>query len=445
MAVGESAMTLLSLYWRYLLFISQFLPAVGLFCVSCVRRKYFIFRAVACVIVCFGLSLIWSEAANLNFFLRILRYFVLFGAVVVSVFFSFKVTAGTALFCATCGYALQHMAHIFAQPVMEFLKNGEGVLALNIICYFAVFAVLYALAYFFCARSMRLGEKRLGQGVNLVLISIAVLLCVMVFSSIYGVDTTEKSFYVRFTYAAFDIMSCVFSLALMRAVFRRREMGEEMEGMKLLWEKEKQQYKMTKEAIDLINIKCHDLKHEIRRLQLSGGDLSDGRLEEMERLVSVYDSAVKTGNEVIDVVLADKGLYCEKSGIKLTCMIDGKRFSHIEPSDLYSIFSNIIDNAITAVENVPEKENRVIALSSSESMGLLFLHAENYKEGSIDFDGDIPVTKGDRQYHGFGTRSIVYIAQKYGGQAKFTASKNSFSVDMVLPVSCGEEGGGKDI
>ena len=445
MAVGESAMTLLSLYWRYLLFISQFLPAVGLFCVSCVRRKYFILRAVACVIVCFGLSLIWSEAANLNFFLRILRYFVIFGAVVVSVFFSFKVTAGTALFCATCGYALQHMAHIFAQPVMEFLKNGEGVLALNIICYFAVFAVLYALAYFFCARSMRLGEKRLGQGVNLVLISIAVLLCVMVFSSIYGVDTTEKSFYVRFTYAAFDIMSCVFSLALMRAVFRRREMGEEMEGMKLLWEKEKQQYKMTKEAIDLINIKCHDLKHEIRRLQLSGGDLSDGRLEEMERLVSVYDSAVKTGNEVIDVVLADKGLYCEKSGIKLTCMIDGKRFSHIEPSDLYSIFSNIIDNAITAVENVPEKENRVIALSSSESMGLLFLHAENYKEGSIDFDGDIPVTKGDRQYHGFGTRSIVYIAQKYGGQAKFTASKNSFSVDMVLPVSCGEEGGGKDI
>lgn len=445
MAVGESAMTLLSLYWRYLLFISQFLPAVGLFCVSCVRRKYFILRAVACVIVCFGLSLIWSEAANLNFFLRILRYFVLFGAVVVSVFFSFKVTAGTALFCATCGYALQHMAHIFAQPVMEFLKNGEGVLALNIICYFAVFAVLYALAYFFCARSMRLGEKRLGQGVNLVLISIAVLLCVMVFSSIYGVDTTEKSFYVRFTYAAFDIMSCVFSLALMRAVFRRREMGEEMEGMKLLWEKEKQQYKMTKETIDLINIKCHDLKHEIRRLQLSGGDLSDGRLEEMERLVSVYDSAVKTGNEVIDVVLADKGLYCEKSGIKLTCMIDGKRFSHIEPSDLYSIFSNIIDNAITAVENVPEKENRVIALSSSESMGLLFLHAENYKEGSIDFDGDIPVTKGDRQYHGFGTRSIVYIAQKYVGQAKFTASKNSFSVDMVLPVSCGEEGGGKDI
>ncbi len=445
MAVGESAMTLLSLYWRYFLFISQFLPAVGLFCVSLVRRKYFILRAVACVIVCFGLSLIWSEAANLNFFLRILRYFVLFGAVVASVFFSFKATAGTALFCATCGYALQHMAHIFSQPVMELLRSGSGILALNITGYFAIFAVLYVLVYFLCARSMRLGEKRIGQGVDLVLISLMVIFCVLVFGSVYGMDTSEKSFYVRFTYSAFDIMSCVFSLALMRAVFRRREMGEEMEGMKLLWEKEKQQYKMTKETIDLINIKCHDLKHEIRRLQLSGGDLSDSRLEEMEKLVSVYDSAVKTGNEVIDVVLADKGLYCEKSGIKLTCMIDGKRFSHIEPSDLYSIFSNIMDNAITAVENVSEKENRVIALSSSESMGLLFLHAENYNEGSIDFEGDITVTKGDRQYHGFGTRSIVYIAQKYGGQAKFTTSKNSFSVDIVLPLSCGKDDGGKGI
>ena len=445
MAVGESGMTLFRLYWQYLLFISQFLPAVGLFCVSLVRRKYFILRAVACVIVCFGLSLIWSEAANSNFFLRILRYFVLFGAVVASVFFSFKATVGTALFCATCGYALQHMAHIFSQPVMELLRSGAGILALNIIGYFAIFAVLYVLVYFLCARSMRLGEKRIGQGVDLVLISIMVIFCVLVFGSVYGMDTSEKSFYVRFTYSAFDIMSCVFSLALMRAVFRRREMGEEMEGMKLLWEKEKQQYKMTKETIDLINIKCHDLKHEIRRLQLSGGDLSDSRLEEMEKLVSVYDSAVKTGNEVIDVVLADKGLYCEKSGIKLTCMIDGKRFSHIEPSDLYSIFSNIMDNAITAVENVPEKENRVIALSSSESMGLLFLHAENYNEGSIDVDGDIPVTKGDRQYHGFGTRSIVYIAEKYGGQAKFTTSKNSFSVDIVLPLSCGKDDGGKDI
>ena len=42
-------------------------------------------------------------------------------------------------------------------------------------------------------------------------------------------------------------------------------------------------------------------------------------------------------------------------------------------------------------------------------------------------------------------KDLSYIAEKYGGQAKFTTSKNSFSVDIVLPLSCGKDDGGKDI
>ena len=70
----------------------------------------------------------------------------------------------------------------------------------------------------------------------------------------------------------------------------------EISTMKKLWVEEQKQYQLVKENIDAINIKCHDLKHQIRNLRTTG-QVDPAYLDDLERSVSIYNSAVRTGNE----------------------------------------------------------------------------------------------------------------------------------------------------
>ena len=51
---------------------------------------------------------------------------------------------------------------------------------------------------------------------------------------------------------------------LQKELFYNSAMRQELAVMNLLWKKEQEQYRLSKENIALINHKCHDLKHQIR-------------------------------------------------------------------------------------------------------------------------------------------------------------------------------------
>lgn len=66
-------------------------------------------------------------------------------------------------------------------------------------------------------------------------------------------------------------------------------------------------------------------KHPIRQLQMSSAKADVEALREIENTVGIYDSVVRTGNDTLDVILTEKGLICEHSGIHLTCITDGEK------------------------------------------------------------------------------------------------------------------------
>lgn len=79
----------------------------------------------------------------------------------------------------------------------------------------------------------------------------------------------------------------------------------------------------------------------------------DGRaLDEISREVGVYDSVVKSGSDAPDTILTGKSLYCEKHGITLSCIADGRALDFVEPTDPHSFFGNALDNAIEVVERL---------------------------------------------------------------------------------------------
>ena len=156
-------------------------------------------------------------------------------------------------------------------------------------------------------------------------------------------------------------------------------------------------------------------------------------MEDIQKSVAIYDAKIETGNRLLDVLLTEKSLYCEQNGISLSCMADGEKLSFLEDSDLYCLFGNVLDNALEAVKRLEQKERRVINLSVKARGGMLIIQEENYFDGTITFEDGLPMTtKADKNYHGFGMRSIRMIVHKYKGELNTYTADGVFHLNILF-------------
>lgn len=192
----------------------------------------------------------------------------------------------------------------------------------------------------------------------------------------------------------------------------------ELEAVQNVLQKQYQQYQMSRDSIDLINRKYHDLKHQIMVLQGEpDAEQRETYLDQMEAEIRTYEAQNKTGNQVLDTVLTSKSLYCAQHGIGLTCVADGALLDFMEVMDLSAVFGNALDNAIECEERIADPEKRLIHVSVSAQRDFVLIRFENYCEGSLNFSEGLPVTtKEDRNFHGYGLKSIRYVAKNMAAQ-----------------------------
>ena len=141
----------------------------------------------------------------------------------------------------------------------------------------------------------------------------------------------------------------------------------------------------------------------------------------------------KTGNKGLDIVLTMKNQICKQNDIELTCLINGKDFLFMSESETYSLFGNILDNAIEAVLKLEDTQKRVISIVSYRNKNQSVIHEENYFDGEVTFKDGLPrTTKGNEDIHGFGTKSISLISKKYKGEVSFYSRGDVFSLDILF-------------
>ncbi len=243
----------------------------------------------------------------------------------------------------------------------------------------------------------------------------------------------EHSYEWRFLYVSQFL--AVVILYLQSELFKKSSIKQELELMNLLWKNKQEQYELAKENIELINQKSHDLKHQIRALKKLNKEEFDAYLHEIEESVEIYESIVKTGNDVFDTILTEKSLYCKKRNIQVTCVADGSQMEFINAIDLYAILGNALDNAIEAVEKFEEPEKRQIDVIIRRQKNFLVMNFMNPVSKKLVFENGFPVTtKGDRRYHGFGLRSIQHFAKKYDGVLNISEEDDCFSLKIMIPI-----------
>lgn len=229
---------------------------------------------------------------------------------------------------------------------------------------------------------------------------------------------------------------CVSLLFIQSELFKKSALEKELFTMNMLMKQQEEQYEITRDNIDMINQKCHDLKHQVRALRGLADDESKERyLKELEQSVEIYGAIVKTGNDVLDTILTEKSLSCQAKGIKINCIADGSKLEFVDPVDLYGILGNAVDNAMEAVEKISDARMRLIDIAIFTRDRFLVINITNPMTGQVKLKNGLPVsTKPHNGYHGYGLRSIRHSLGRYDGTMSVNVSDHTFELKMLLPL-----------
>ena len=336
------------------------------------------------------------------------------------------------IFYGSASYAIQHFVHMISLVFIDFFKlnfrQEWGLVAYFIVC------LLAFSAFFFLIINRRVRKSNLTTIDNKSLLILSVITIFMTYLlANYLLPSSVGNNPARI-YAG---ICCLFLLFMQFSIFDKTKLQQENIMTQQLLIAEQKQLELWRTNVDIINTKCHDLKNQISSIrQISDKDKQNASLAEIEKAILIYDNISKTGNETLDIVLTEKKLYCESNNIAISIIADAKNLGFMRDMDICSLFGNLLDNAIEATLEVSDKEKHIISLNVYNKGQLVCVHIDNYYEGKIQLHNGSPITtKSDKQYHGFGIKSIQMIIDNYGGEYNISLDDDMFNIDIILPIS----------
>ena len=194
-------------------------------------------------------------------------------------------------------------------------------------------------------------------------------------------------------------------------------------------------YRNYQETINLINIKYHDLKHQLAGLTAESDPQKRKEwLASMNSELESYRPQTQTGNQVLDGIIDQKLALMRQNKIRFTCVTDGALLSFMHVTDICTIFGNALDNAIESVIVLPDPDKRIVHLSVSARKQFVCIEVDNYCDHPVKIVNGFPATtKEDVRNHGFGVKSIAYTAEKYGGNVHFDVQDKNFELKVLIP------------
>ena len=141
----------------------------------------------------------------------------------------------------------------------------------------------------------------------------------------------------------------------------------------------------------------------------------------------------RTGNLIIDGILNAKVTVIQQSQIKVERHINIPDKLAIAAFDLSVIIGNLMDNAIEAVQQLPE-EQRKIKLQMTYDGSALYLFVSNPCDKELDIqDGLIETSKTDQDNHGLGLKSVHRSVDRYPGSLWNVNTEDGwFCAEMML-------------
>ncbi|WP_195270382.1 ATP-binding protein [Eubacterium sp. 1001713B170207_170306_E7] len=182
----------------------------------------------------------------------------------------------------------------------------------------------------------------------------------------------------------------------------------------------------------------HDMKNHMQTLEelyISGSGIeakyyAQTILESMDALSGRF----KCKNRILTIIVNDKILKCDELRIELNIEVEDIDFNFIDPFDMTTIFSNLLDNAIEACTKIPI-ERRMIVLRVFKFNQFVTISIRNQYNGELAWDKDTLVSTKGGKHMGLGLKNVESAVEKYDGTIQRKSNDEFFEVKILLSPS----------
>lgn len=350
----------------------------------------------------------------------------------------FQLTVSDALYICVAGYSLRHIIYVLVHELLARVLWPElpNLLALYALIDLAACAALLTLVYLCFAPQLRMCGGQMFPDMPRTIATHTALLAVLMFCTFSCQHVFENWAGQQFLGAQMGLAVALLMLCLQYGSLRAVRAGQERTVIEQMLRDSANHYALTREIVEHINRSCHDLKHSLNALKTVSEEERQSYIEAAERNVERYRQLVHTDNEVLNTVLAEKSLYCDSKKIRLSTAVDSLKLPQLEIPDLCALLGNAIDNAIECVDRFEDPDRRIVSLTIRKQNAFACIQTNNYCDGAPELENGLPrTTKADKASHGFGLKSIRYLAEKYGGRMCVSVQDHIFILQIMLPLS----------
>lgn len=398
-----------------------------MFCFFLEKRSYFYFRLIPLVILFVGTTFDLPFYALFN--VIPIRFILTFAFSILILVICFK-NVKAVLFCSLASFFVRVFSQNLYILLIYFWPSSYNHEKYDY-RYYLVFIVCYTILFSIFALRFKKKQNLYINNTKL----FPLLFVVILINEMLGLFLYKYKMSNNPIISIYGLLCSILSLFLQFQFFKEKEMDEENILYKKLLNESKEQYKISKHNVDLLNIKCHDLKHTLKLLKANPNDEVNSYVKELEQTVENYDDMIKTGNKALDITITEMRSAFKSHHIYFSYSTDGALLNLLQDTEIYSLFGNILKNAMNACLKENDKEKRTIFLSITKKANQIYIHEDNISSTEVVFDNGLPKTSQDESIHGFGTKSIEYIVKKYDGIVKFSKNNNRFFVDILIPIN----------
>jgi hypothetical protein len=325
-------------------------------------------------------------------------------------------------------FALTLISHFYqgSETLLQIISGIGPIRAMVISAIKIMWVIMYV-----CIKRMIQKMQVNIKGVYFILLTSGIGFCGFVFLANQTVkafnDTMPIMWFVIICFLAFIIFGGYY-------VIMRREEKLKMNFLEMRNNMLSENYASLNEIYMNNSKMYHDLNNHLNVLYqlLNRENTAEAKeyIKEISKPILSLSQTVWTGVDVVDVVINSKVQRMEELKIASDINVEFPGNSNILPNDLCTILSNLLDNAIEAVEEL--KENKYISITIRRVNYFLFIKVINPCKFLKKFDAFPSTTKANKILHGWGLQSVGDVVKKYNGTMECVNEDGEFIVKVML-------------
>lgn len=252
----------------------------------------------------------------------------------------------------------------------------------------------------------------------------------------FTANITLDSFFIRRIPDMIVFISYILLVDIFKNVHEKQTLTNERTLLAMQIDTAAKQIDVLKTTQKQTSIYRHDMRHHIALIH---SYLIEDNIEKARQYLDLVQSNIDSitpisccENNLVNLILTSFVLKANEHNITLTIDVILPKTLSIPETELCTLLSNALENAINATSKLENDFYKKIYINCKLNDNRLLLYIENCFNGHITLENNIPVS--NQNGHGLGVKSIESIVTKRDGYFACEIIDQTFILRIVLPI-----------